>query len=355
MNIMTASAQWASRPRDQRFENLSDLRAAVATRRNLSRSVDLDLTRINAEQKGETFVLNSGITPCEPSHWALGQFASLLHAPSSYLRTLSPRLLVDCVNEGIAKQPREDVKFMTIAREEGPNVLQAVTSTTYGRIWDADVVDAVGRIVERSGGKFHNPLAYDMATGAARPSGLYASDRDVFAFMIDGGSLLEVGPRAQLNRGFIVWNSEVGARTFGLTTFLFNVVCGNHIIWGAQDVNQLVIRHTAGGPARFDSLAAPALLEFANRSAAAETETIRKAMDRLLPKEDEDLIKLVSPFKITRSDLREAASAARKEEGDFRTLWHLVQGLTAYARGFDYVDARMDLERRAGSLLKLVA
>jgi hypothetical protein len=52
-----------------------------------------------------------------------------------------------------------------------------------------------------------------------------------------------------------------------------------------------------------------------------------------------------------RGELKEAKACAVREEGDFRTYWHLVQGLTAYARGFEYVDARIDLERRAGKIL----
>jgi hypothetical protein len=174
-------------------------------------------------------------------------------------------------------------------------------------------------------------------------------------FMIDGGSRLDVGPRAKLNRGFFVWNSEVGARTFGLTTFLFNEVCGNHIVWGAQNVNELVIRHTQGGPYRFDSQAAPALLAYAESSAATEENTVRRAMSYALPKESEQLDRLLAPFKFTRSEVKEAIAAANREESHCATLWDLVQGFTAYARGFDFVDARVDLERRAGKLLNIAA
>ena len=55
--------------------------------------------------------------------------------------------------------------------------------------------------------------------------------------------------------------------------------------------------------------------------------------------------------KFSRSEITEAIDTAKREEGDCRTLWQLVQGLTAYARGYDYVDARVDLETRAGKLL----
>jgi hypothetical protein len=355
-NLMQASAQWASRPADQRFKTLADLRASVHNRRMVSRSVDLPLSRIRAEERNGSIILNSGIAACEPSHWSFGQFSSMIGAPSNYLRKLPTELAVSCINSGIDRASREEVKFMTITDQSGEraNTLQAVTSPTYGRIWDADCVDAVGRIVERTNGKFYNPLAYDRNTGAPVPSGLYASDRDVFMFMIDGGSRLEVGRRAKLNRGFFVWNSEVGSKTFGLMTFLFNEVCGNHIVWGAQSINKLVIRHSKNGPARFDSDAAPMLQQYAEASIANDEATIKRANEKLLPSGDE-LETLLAPFKFTKAETREAIACAIKEEGECRTLWDLVQGYTAYARDFDYVDARIDLEKRAGQLLNLVA
>lgn len=356
-NLTDAHVQWRNRPGDQRFETLEQLRASVHSRRIRSRSTDVDLPRLAVDDESGQLVLNSEVSPCIPSHWAFGQLATAVGAPSSYLRTLPLPVLVPCLNHGLKANPeRNTLKFMTIAPEAGNDelaTLQAVTSPTYGRIWDADCVDAVARIRERSGGKFHNPLAY--VGGEQRPSGLYASDHDVFMFMIDRGSLLEAGPRAKLNRGFIVWNSETGAKTFGLMTFLFNVVCGNHIIWGAQDVNKLVIRHTSGGPGRFDSQAEPALRAYCEASEKPVLDTIRKAQDYLLPTPDK-LGDFAGKFgKFTKSELTEGVRFAKSEEGECRTLWQLVQGLTAYARGFEYVDTRLDLEKRAGGLLNSVS
>jgi hypothetical protein len=62
-----------------------------------------------------------------------------------------------------------------------------------------------------------------------------------------------------------------------------------------------------------------------------------------------------SGAKLTRSELAEAVRFAKSEEGDCRTVWQLVQGATAYARGFDFIDARVDLETRASKLLNLAA
>jgi hypothetical protein len=360
MNLLTASNQWATRPEDQRFENLDSLEQAVAARRNKSRSTDISLSKVQAKEAGDDIIINSGVTPVRPTHWAFGQLARAISAPAQYLRDLPRNLATLCINDGIRKHGIQDLKFMTVEAdgESEPNTLQAITSTTYGRIWDADVVASVKRIVERSGGKFHNPLAYDYNNGrnGVKPSGLYASDRDVFMFLIDGGSLLEAGPRAEINRGFFCWNSEVGSRTFGLTTFLFNRVCGNHIVWDASNVKTLTIRHNSGAPDRFDCEAMPVLLDYANASAKPIEEAINRAQNYLLPaKSESEIVDWLSKHgKFSRKEMLSAFSFAKAEEGDCRTLWDVVQGLTAYARGFDFVDARVDLETRAGNLLNLV-
>lgn len=324
-----------------------------------SRSADIALKDITAAVNAEgAITLNHGIKEVEPSHWSFGQLSGWVKAPADYLRRIPAKLAVDNLNNGIQSTDNGELKFMTVLAPDGQtlNTLQAVTSTKYGRIWDADVAACAKRIQASSNGKFYNPKAYNPHTGGTAPSGLYASDRDIFIFMIDGGSVLDAGPRAQLNRGFFMWNSETGARTFGLTTFLFNMVCGNHIVWGAQDVRELRIRHTAGGPTRFDSEAMPLLLAYANASAAPEMAAVKKAQDYLLPSTDrDDVITWLQSRKFTKGEAGETVDTAIKEEGECRTLWHCVQGATAYARGFDFVDARVELETKAGKLMELVA
>lgn len=370
---MQASNQWATRPADQRFETLAALRDSVHARRMRSRAQDAVVKKCVITAEGEEIFVNGETTKAKPSHWAFGQLSTILGAPAGYMRSLPAPLAAQCLMNGVGKMDDGHLKFMSLADDDSGDTrtLQAVTSPKYGRIWDADVADCAGRIVEQTAGRFYNPRAY--ATGGTSnrlggetvPSGLYASDRDIFIFMIDGGSRLDVGPRAQLNRGFFMWNSEVGARTFGLTTFLFNTVCGNHIVWGAQDVNTFVVRHSKGGPYRFDSEALPRLLAYANSSAAPLEGAIRAAMEYDIRKGfgggkltfdnvKEFLASNVKGAKFTQVEIREAMAAADREEGQCETLWDLSQGLTAYARGYEFLDARTDLETRAGKLLDLV-
>src|SRR5262249_10297140 len=164
----------------------------------------------------------------------------------------------------------------------------------------------------------------------------------------DGG-----GERDQLHRGFFCWNSEVGSATFGLTTFLFRWVCGNHIIWGAEDVKTLKIRHTGQAPGRFAQEVQPALLSYVNASAQQTEATIKQAKALLLPEKREERISWLMAHGFTKAETQGGLAAAEREEGDGRTLWQVVNGLTAHAREYAYLDARVDLERRAGKLMHL--
>lgn len=364
-NLYEAHTQWRNRPQDQRFETLSDLRDFVSNRRMRSRSADVEVIDLSARvtqgsDGKDALVFSAPKMIVEPSHWSFGQLSGFIGAPPAYLRTLPNQLAVENINHGIkVTRGEKPLKLMAISPDDGDlSTLQAVTSTTYGRIWDADVADGVQRVVEKSGGRFFNPKA--MVGGQVRPSGLYASDHDIFVFMVDGGSLLDAGPRAQLSRGFFAWNSETGAKSFGLTTFLFNAVCGNHIVWGAEDVSKILIRHSSGGPTRFDTEAVPLLLSYVNASAKPLEEAVARASGAVLSdkvaENDTELFKQVATYasryaKFTNGELKSAIDFAKSEEGECRTVWQLIQGLTAYARGFDYVDSRVDLETRAGKLM----
>ena len=364
--LTEANEQWRTRPADQRYETLTALRDSVVARRERTRAFDVDLSDLRAKETDVGLVFNSGIAPSSPSHWAFGQLSSIIGAPASYLRRLPTELAARCVNTSLDqyRQDREELKVMTV---EGDSIdtMQAVTSRTYGRIWDADVVAAVERIVDKSGGRFFNPKDW-----SGKASGLYTSDHDVFCFMIDGGSIVDGGgERDRLNRGFFVWNSETGARTFGLMTFLFRVVCGNHLVWDAQDVSKMIVRHSSGGPARFDRDAMPALMSYVNASAKPAEDAIAKAKSiRLIDLVNSPGLTVASEtgrlgdewqktfaakYDFRRAQVRDAVQFARAEEGRCESLWDLINGFTASARSIEYADARIELESRAGKLMAL--
>jgi hypothetical protein len=131
-----------------------------------------------------------------------------------------------CIDNG----GREEL--LVLGQSNGEHHVRSLTSTTYGRIWDEDVVKSVIRM--NTDGRWKVPAASYTNANPKRATTLYASDRDVFVFLVDPDHPIEVpGESGPLFRGFFLSNSEVGSATCSLTCFLYRYVCDNRIVWGA--------------------------------------------------------------------------------------------------------------------------
>ncbi len=359
-NLMDLNSQWAARPADQRFLSIAELKQAVLNRRNESWTTAHAIADVRAlpSHNGLEIAIrrntNNREVNVRPNHWSFGQVSSAAKAPASYLRRLPAELAAINLQWGLEKlSEKADGLFLTREHADGTQELEAVTSTTYGRIWDSDVVAAVERVNED--GRWKVPSASYATSNPRRATTLYASDRDVWMFLCDEANPIEVDGE-RLFRGFMVWNSEVGASAFGLKTFLYRHCCDNRIVWGAQNVNSLMIRHTGGAPERFAHEGRNLLRTYAEASTQELVAGIRKAKETVVEKKDEK--NSVQSWLRARGFQAAVADAAVKtavaEEGQARTLWDIVQGITAHARSIENADDRVALEMRAGALLDRV-
>lgn len=353
VDIQTASRQWRERPADQRYQTLDELSAAVTARRDVARGLTTTTESIQISPDLQ-LLLPGESNPAEMTAWSFGQVAASVGAPARYLRTLPDPIAQQALSYGLQHRDdtREESKLYLIPNaDETALELRAATAPTYGRIFDAEVVAVAQDMVRASGGAFDNPLEW-----GGRKAGLYASDRDVFMFLVDGGSIVDGGSeRDQLNRGIFLWNSEVGAATFGFQTFFFRAVCGNHLIWGAENVKALKIRHTSGAPARFVNEVFPALQEYIRQSTGAYEDAIQRAKKYRMPITEKEQQEFLEKQGFTKAETKRALALAAAEEGSTGSLWDVIQGFTAAARQLAHVDARVSLERRAGKLMELSA
>ena len=272
----------------------------------------------------------------------------MIGAPASYLRTLPPDMARDCVQYGL-KSKNQLSKILL--REEycngdSINLASAFTSKSYGRIWDSDVVSRLMNAV--AGSSWKTPPSQSKSDC----NGLYASDRDMFAFMINDENSVEVG-NARLGRGFFCWNSETGASTFGLTTFLYNFVCDNHIVWGAEQVQELKIVHKSQALERFQTYAMPSLNRFVENKSIDDKikDSIGSAIKHKIGDNKDRVLEWFKNKPFTKTEVSKAWDTGLAEGEDVTNVWGMVQGLTAYARDMSYTDRRVNLERRAGKLL----
>ncbi|MBA3880618.1 MAG: DUF932 domain-containing protein [Sphingobium sp.] len=368
--IGRVSSEWFSRPDDERFLSLTELHAAVkaraerATTRTVeTREVRVEASRDNAERLA--LIVPGRDQPVTPTHWSFGQLASLVGAPAGYLRQLPVPLAGINLQHGLIEHRAELMK--TLETEDGRVELRAVTGPDYGRIWDHELVSAVMKIAGNGTGdtRWKVPGLLDWSTMTYNPlvditkdtTTLYASDRDVFLFLVDDLHPIEAGrlPNGDPDlffRGFYCWNSEVGSKTLGMASFYLRAVCMNRNIWGAEGFEEISIRHSKFAANRFAHEAAPALENFASSSPAPFMAGIKAARERIVARKDEDRETFLRKRGFSRGETEKIIATVLEEEGrPPESIFDFVQGITALARDKPHQDARLDLEGKAAKLL----
>lgn len=373
-HVDRVSSEWFSRPDDERYLSLSDLHTAVKGRaeRSCTRTVESAAIRVEAQRDDPArlaLMLPGADTPVAPTHWSFGQLASLVGAPAAYLRQLPAPLAGINLQHGLVAHRAEQVK--TFETEDGRHELRAVTGPDYGRIFDHELVEAVQRIAGDGIGdtRWKVPGTLDWASGVYNPhvdvtketTTLYASDRDVFLFLVDDLNPIEAGrlPDGSPDvffRGFYCWNSEVGAKTLGIASFYFRAVCANRNLWGVEDFQEITIRHSKHAAHRFAHEAAPALTRFANSSPRPFVEGVRAAREKIVARTEYDRTDFLRRRGFGKAETAKIVETVLTEEGrPPESVFDFVQGITAVARTKPQQDARLALEGRARTLMEQAA
>ena len=367
------SSEWFSRQADERYLSLSELHAAVRGRaeRSRTRTVESAAVRVVANRDdGERLmlVLPGEDAPLAPTHWSFGQLATMVGAPSGYLRQLPASIAAINLQYGLTSNRAELIKTLEV--RDGCAELRAATSPDYGRIFDQELVAAVQRIAGNGTGdtRWKVPGVLDWSTGIYNPrvditnatTTLCASDRDVFLFLVDDLNPIEAGRLADGSpdlyfRGFYCWNSEVGAKTLGIASFYLRAVCQNRNLWGVDDFQEIIIRHSKYAASRFAHEVAPALTRFADSSPMPFVNGIKSARERIVDRNDDERTVLLRNRGFGKSETAKIIETVLAEEGRKpESVFDFVQGITAVARDKPHQDARLDLEARAKKLLDRV-
>lgn len=369
--IGTVSQQWAARPDDQKFLTLADLRAQVAQWADESTAVEVlpaEIEAVYSDDDPDYLALTVDGEKLDATHYAYNQVALLAGAPSKYLRSLPGPLAATCLNFGLQSTEQRAVSAY-LRNASGERTLRAITSPRYGRIYDRDVVDAVIRVQEAGDWKVPGCIDWASKTGVAynpnvdvttETTTLYASDRDMFVFLVDDLNPIEVGRLANgdpdlMFRGFYVWNSEVGDKTFGIATMYLRGVCQNRNLWGVEGFNEVSFAHRSHAPDRFIAEAMPALEVYAHAGTNKLITGVHAAKNRILAKTDEDRIETLARLGFSeKTAKRLIAISLVEEDRPPESLWDFAQAITASARREQYQEERLRLEAIAGRLLDRV-
>jgi len=375
------SMQWMARPADQRFLSLTDLHdfklkfweGSFQTRASTDK---VELIAPEIKSREDLHKLKVGVTidkgdvktavEVSPTHWAFGQMAQLGKSPAASLRELPSPMVSDILTWRLRHaRDVEEIKLYG-----GADELYAATGPDYGRIPDYEVVRAVQQVAGTGRGemRWKIPGVLDWSTNIYDPKApvtkdsttLYASDRDVFMFLVDDLNPIEVGKLSNgdpdlMFRGFYVQNSEVGSRSLKLAAFYLRAVCMNRNLWGVEGFEEIKINHTRLAPDRWLQQAQPALRAYADGSASKLVEGVKLAKAATVAKDDESALDFLKARKFSLSRAKAILDQGEKEEGRKpRTVWDMAQAITANARTLLNTDDRLEQEKVAQSILDKV-
>jgi hypothetical protein len=391
---MQASHQWATRPADERFGNLREMyNACVGYARAAQETVVEDLSRIRVVADDGDLLLR-GRSDARLSHHAFGQLTNLAKfgkegrtAPENFLRTLPADIVSNILNLGVERMADEDKQAKLLFHRNNGLLCRAFTTPKYTRIWNYTVLKYL-LTLEHSG--WRAPPARPSQPGAPgsriateadvlnqgngggglaikvgdiiAPAGLYASNTEIFAFMVNDDVRIEDGSDGGLGRGFFLTNSEVGGTALKLTKFLYRYVCGNHIVWDAKQVTEFRICHRGRSEQEYAELLYAELKEYVRETAKDDEARIVAAQNCILGSTKDEVIEVLFGKKIaglSKNTLLKVWEHSERENAENGSnpysAWGIAQGITHLSQECEFADERDSMDRAAGKVLLLSA
>lgn len=257
----TAHKEWAKRPDEERFWTVEDL--LYEARFDQQNATELKDSWGNTQLVGTlggVYVGVEGVATRLNSH-AFDQVCADAGAPANYLRKLPGTFAAECLKKTLP-MARKRV-FLT-----NGGTCRGVTSESYERLWDAEVIESILVAATEVGYRVppgmkpwneKNEVRTRKATAddeidyggglmsiregdEIAPSGLYRSESDMFALLVNPQVINGPNDRP-MSRAIMISHCEVGGSSICYDEFILDFICGNHYLWGANKVQSFRTAH----------------------------------------------------------------------------------------------------------------
>ena len=335
-----ASRELFRRTRDERFPSLTALAEHCRTQQQQSLDrwqLPQQVQTIGCEGDLKLVVGDDG--EYSLNAWSFGQLCGLARVGRETVNRLqadtATRVFADTLPSG-----NKPLQVLTAG-----NHVRSIHGASYTRLWNIDIVNLAREFAT----DFQPPQ--EAKTGG---TGLYAGEEDMFCFLVDPTGWAEIDGEA-FAPGFFLWNSEVGKRSVGISTFWFQKICANHIVWDAVEVVEITRKHTAGVGSVLTDIRRTIEALIARRDERRDSfvKVIGKAMREKLGHDADEVLKELAKQGISRNLANQALEIA-KERGAF-TIFSLVDALTRLAQQLVNAGDRLDIDAKAAQLLALSA
>ena len=365
--ITDVNRQWATRPADERFLSLPAMAEHFSLIRQESRVLPARLSALSAHSTPEGIALmGASGKPALLNNWSYTQLANMIGVPPVYVSSLPTDLAVANLDHALGQyQDGEKMPKMLVRKLAGGSdnadkaqaLIRAINSPAYEIFYNSDVVRA---LMERFGDGLNGDFRIPGEFGEDVPvtiqnTTLYASQSDMFVCLADEQHRVLVpnrrgGEAGSLARGFIVSNTEEGNGTFYVKFFYFDYMCSNRIVWGAEGVKEIRLRHTKNVNQRWIDVLAPQVIEFVNSSPVGVEQRILAAQNTKL---DDPAAFFKDKLAIGPRIFGELEAIHKKEENDrpIETLWDAQVAVTARGKAEANTSDRMIWDTLGGKIL----
>jgi hypothetical protein len=376
-NITRAVAyQWSTRPYDQRFLTLTSMHDACMyqdrySQDNLTQIEDISFRvgvtgpycgdlEAGSAAYNEPLVSLNGEPGLSMTNWSFLQMCKKINTQPKWHYRQPPNRIVEDFNYHFQRAPNDEFNFYSFDDQiKGKRYLKAVLGKNYGRVSNREIVH---HLIEKFGDGINGQWTRPHVRGALDQNSLdvttfFAGDRDMWVFMTDENSYVEIPNRrnsetGRLSRGFIVWNSEVGSRSLGIQTFYFDHMCNNRLIMGVKKSDMIRISHFSTAPDKFISELQPFLADYTASSTDNVTRLITEARQDNILKDGSSENYLREKLGFSKKyALRLNDVHMLEEERPIETRWDCAVAITANARNIHYQNERVNQEAVAGGLL----
>lgn len=269
MQFLTdASKQLFSRPDDEHFDSFEAIEASARASETQGEEVSLPakeiivLAREHDHPQGPYAVQLTDGRTVDPNHYSMTQLCQGAKVPMGLLERLTAKTGAQVLNESLQHDEVTDRRALLEHSVNGSyggggitTRLRAITSDSYYRVWDGDILADIKRHLLPMGfipalPTINTDAQQRNILGNNKPA-LFRGDRDSFSFFYTEpatvnfdtttGEMKREGPQDDdglggLRRGFMVGNSEVGARAAVYRSFYFRAMCSNFLIWDTSEV-----------------------------------------------------------------------------------------------------------------------
>ena len=240
MTLTTASTQLFTRPADETFSGWNDILTALRQREENTSEIGYSHLKASAADQRVYLNLNNTQTTTM-SNWSFRQLCGQVGASARTINALTAETAATALNELMARAGNQN----GVANVLDNSTVRGLYSRHYRRISDLNVFRFFHTLSEQYGyepaGNFAGKRG-GMAPIRPEASGLYSGCEDSFGIIANEEGKIEIDG-TELYHAVMFGNSEVGKKSLWVTDCLYNFICGNHQIWGAQRVRTIAHRH----------------------------------------------------------------------------------------------------------------